>query len=85
LQGLPPQYVVHIHSKPFLRFRGLLQMAHARGLTSLKEHCTQRADTVALAHAGVTFRDGRVCEEAGESSTQDTVGREVKPHWRRMP
>jgi hypothetical protein len=33
--GIPPQHVVLIQGKPFVRYAGLLQLAQERGLTSL--------------------------------------------------
>jgi hypothetical protein len=81
--GIPAQYLTQIHGKPFVRFIGLLQLAQQRGLTSLKADFTHISETVCIAHAVATFADGRVFEESGDS-TETNVGREVKPHWRRM-
>src|SRR5437588_6179548 len=31
-QGIPAQYITHLHGKPFVRYAGLLAIAHERGL-----------------------------------------------------
>ena len=82
-QGVPPQHVVLIQGKPFVKFAGLLQMAHERGLVSLTVDWTYNDGALSLAHAVATFQDGRSFEEAGDA-TPDNVTRKVAPHFRRV-
>src|SRR5262249_2986450 len=83
LQGVPPQHVVLIQGKPFVKFAGLLQMAHERGLVSLTADWPYNDSALSLAHAIATFQDGRSFEEAGDA-TPDNVTRKVAPHFRRV-
>ena len=64
-QGVPPQHVVLIQGRPFVKFAGLLQMAHERGLVSLTADWTYNDAELSLAHAVATFQDGRRFEESG--------------------
>src|SRR5262249_23925127 len=75
-QGIPPQHVVLIQGRPFMKFAGLLQMAHERGLVSLTADWTYNDTALSLAHAVATFQDGRTFEEAGDA-TPENVTRKV--------
>jgi hypothetical protein len=81
-QGIPPQHVVLIQGKPFVRFAGLLQMAHDRGLVALTAVWTFNDAELSLAHAVATFQDGRRFEESGDASPAN-VTRLVAVHFRR--
>ena len=82
-QSIPPQHVVMIQGKPFVKFAGLLQMAHERGLVSLTADWTANESALALAHAVARFSDGRVFEESGDATPENT-NRKVAPHFRRV-
>ena len=43
---IPAQYVVSLHGKSFVQYTGLLAMAHARGLVSLKVHFISVTDAL---------------------------------------
>jgi hypothetical protein len=82
-QGIPPQHVVLIQGRPFVKFAGLLQMAHERGLVSLTVDWTYNDGDLSLAHAVATFQDGRRFEEAGDATLANT-NRKVAVHFRRV-
>src|ERR1043166_6224694 len=65
-QDVPPQHVVLIQGRPFVRFAGLLQMALERGLVSLTAAWTYNDTDLSLAHAVAIFQDGRRFEESGD-------------------
>src|SRR5262245_21409775 len=81
--GVPPQHVVLIQGKPFVKFAGLLQMAHERGLVALTADWTYNDGELSLAHAVATFQDGRRFEEAGDGTPANT-NRKVAVHFRRV-
>jgi hypothetical protein len=80
---VPAQFVSSIKGKPFVQFAGLLTVATQQGLLSLTERVTHVTDTYVMAEARAEFEDGRVFVGVGDSSP-DNVGKEVKPHWRRL-
>ncbi|HEY5868438.1 MAG TPA: hypothetical protein VI542_23240 [Candidatus Tectomicrobia bacterium] len=81
--GIPAQHVVMIQGRPFVRFAGLLQMAHARGLVALTAAWTFNDGELSMAHAVATFADGTRFEEAGDASPSN-VTRKVAVHFRRV-
>jgi hypothetical protein len=81
--AIPAEYVVTIQGKPFVRFAGLLKMAHERGLTSLTETWTYNDPELSLAHAVASFQDGKHFEGSGDA-TPANVTRKVAPHFRRV-
>ena len=82
-QGVPPQHVVLIQGKPFVKFTGLLQMAHERGLVALTADWTFNDAELSLAHAVATFQDGHRFEESGDATPANT-NRTVAVHFRRV-
>ncbi len=82
-QGVPPQHVVLIQGKPFVKFAGLLQMAHERGLVALTAEWTYNDAELSLAHAVAIFQDGRRFEESGDASPSN-VTKKVAVHFRRV-
>src|SRR5438132_4376935 len=80
---VPAQHVVIIQGKAFVRFAGLLQMAHERGLVALTVAWTFNDAELSLAHAVATFQDGRRFEECGDA-TPANVTKKVAPHFRRV-
>ena len=81
--GIPAQHVVMIQGKAFVRFAGLLQLAHERGLVALTADWTYNDGELSLAHAVATFQDGRRFEESGDATPANT-NRKVAVHFRRV-
>ena len=81
--ALPVQYLQLIDGKPFVKYAGLLTMAHAQGLQQLEARFTGVSDMLAVAQATATFRDGRRFTESGEA-TPENVGSQVRPHFARV-
>jgi len=81
--GVPAQYVVLIQGRPFVKFAGLLKMAHERGLVALTADWIYNDAELSLAHAVATFQDGRRFEESGDASPGN-VTRMVAVHFRRV-
>jgi hypothetical protein len=81
--ALPAQYLQLIDGKPFVKYAGLLTMAHAQGLQQLEAWFTEVSDMLAVAQATATFRDGRRFSESGEA-TPENVGSQVRPHFARL-
>jgi hypothetical protein len=81
--AIPPQHVVMIQGKAFVKFAGLLQMAHERGLVSLTATWTYNDSELSLAQAVATFQDGRHFEESGDATPSNT-NRKVALHFRRV-
>ena len=81
--GIPAQYVTHLHGKPFVRYAGLLAMAHERGLVSLKARFISVTADLALAEADATFADGTTYSECADSTPQN-VPPHIRPHFPRM-
>src|SRR2546423_14592352 len=71
-QSVPAQHVVVIQGRPFVKFAGLLQMAHERGLVALTAAWTYNDAELSLAHAVATVQDGRRFEESGDASPSNT-------------
>lgn len=81
--GIDPRFVVEIRGKMFIRYEGLLAMAHASGLVSLKARFLSVTTDIALAEADATFADGRTFSEAADA-TPGNVGAQVRPHFARL-
>lgn len=81
--GIDRRFIVHLHGKPFVRYSGLLQLAHERGLVKLDVRIEHHTDSLVLASATATFSDGRTFTEWADSSPSN-VGAQVKAHWIRM-
>jgi hypothetical protein len=80
---LPTQYMQLIDGQPFVKYAGLLTMAHAQGLQQLEARFTEVSETLAVAQATATFMDGRRFTESGEA-TPENVGSKVRPHFARL-
>jgi hypothetical protein len=81
--AVPPEFVVWISGHPFIRFAGLLKMAHEQHLVGLSEVWTFNDESVSLAHSVAVFADGRRFEGSGDSAPSN-VGKKVALHWRRV-
>jgi hypothetical protein len=80
---IPAQYLQLIDGKPFVKYAGLLAMAHAQGLQQLDARFSRVSETLAVAHATATFFDGRRFTESGDA-TPENVGPQVRPHFARL-
>src|SRR5262245_20419295 len=80
---IPQQYIQRIHGKPFVRYVGLLAMAHERGLQKLEATFVSVTDALAVAQATATFLDGRRFVESGDA-TPENVHFGVRPHFARL-
>ena len=83
LQNVPQQHIVMIQGRPFIRYAGLLDLAHQRGLVALTADWTYNDGELSLAHAVATFQDGRRFEESGDAAPANT-NRTVAVHFRRV-
>jgi hypothetical protein len=80
--GLRP-FITHLHGKPFVRYAGLLALAHERGLVQLSTRIEFHDDNLVLASATATFQDGKAFTEWADAMPGN-VGSVVRPHWIRM-
>jgi len=83
--GIPEalkRHVVWIQNKPFVRFSGLLELAHQRGRQELRVDWTFNDADLSLAHAVAVFPFGTF-EDSGDA-TKDNVTKKVAPHFRRV-
>jgi hypothetical protein len=80
---VPAEYVVEIQGKPFVKFAGLLKMAHEHGLVSLTATWSYNDGELSLAQAVATFADGRTFTECGDATPANT-NRKVAVHFRRV-
>ena len=76
-------YIVSIHGKPFIKYAGLLALAHQKGLQSLTVRLISILDGCAIVEATATFADGRTFTDIGDA-TASNVGAQVKPHYIRV-
>jgi hypothetical protein len=83
MPAIRSEYLVTIQDKPFVKFAGLLQMAHERGLVALTAEWTYNDPELSLAHAVATFQDGKRFEESGDASPA-SVKKHIAPHFRRV-
>jgi len=76
-------FLTHLHGKAFVRYAGLLALAHERGLVRLDARIEFHSETLVLASATATFADGRTFTEWADA-TPANVTAQVRPHWIRM-
>jgi hypothetical protein len=81
--AIPAPYVQLIEGRPFVKYAGLLALAHERGLQQLEARFSRVSDTLAVAHATAIFADGRRFTESGDA-TPENVGSLVRPHFARL-
>jgi hypothetical protein len=80
--GIDPRHIVLIQGKPFVKFAGLLDLAHKRGLQALKVDWTYNDAELSLAHAVAVFPFGTF-EESGDATPTNTT-KKVALHFRRV-
>jgi hypothetical protein len=81
--ALPADAMLHIQGKPFVRFAGLLQLAHARGLVALETTVISIGLDLAVCQCVARFRDGRTFTDIGDASPEN-VAKHLRPHFVRM-
>jgi hypothetical protein len=81
--GIDPRFLTYLHGKPFIKYVGLLALAHAKGLVSLKARFISVTPELALAEAEATFADGHTYSESADS-TLENVPAHIRPHYPRM-
>jgi hypothetical protein len=77
------RWIKKIHGKEFIQYAGLLALAHEQGLTELGSGFITVSETLALAFAWATFKDGRKFWDAGDA-TPTNVHQQVKAHFPRV-
>jgi hypothetical protein len=80
---IPPEHVLIIQGKPFVKFEGLLQLAHARGLVALDTTVVSVSLDMAVCQATARFQDGRTFTDIGDASPEN-VAKHLRPHFVRM-
>jgi hypothetical protein len=75
------RHIVWIQNKPFVKFSGLLELAHQRGLQELKVDWSYNDAELSLAHAVAVFPFG-IFEDSGDATPSNT-NKKVAPHFRR--
>ena len=80
--GIAAKFIVLIQQKPYVKFAGLLQRAHERGLPELRAEWTYNDATLSLAHAAAVFPFGTFTESG--DATPDNCTKKVAPHFRRV-
>ncbi len=78
-----PEWLVTVQGRPFIRFEGLLELAHARGLVSLETVIVQANDAMAICQSTAVFSDGRRFTDIGDA-TERNVAKHLSPHFIRM-
>lgn len=78
---IPGHFLQDVQGQRYIKYAGLLQLAHERGLQELRATWTLNAEALSLAHAVATFPFGTY-EECGDSTPES--GKRVGPHWRRL-
>jgi len=80
--GIDPRFIERIQNKDFVKYEGLLVLAHERGLQSLTAAWTYNDPELSLAHATAVFPFGTFAE-SGDASPNN-VTKKVAPHFRRV-
>ena len=81
--GLPAHFLTTIQGKPFVRFEGLLAMAHERGLVALETTVVTVTSDWAVCQSTARVQDGRVFTDIGDASPTN-VKKHLAPHFVRM-
>jgi len=80
---IPAQFLTEIHGKMFIKYEGLLTLAHERGLVTLSAHFISVTGDLALGEATAAFADGKIFKECADA-TPANVNPKVKAHFPRM-
>jgi len=80
---LSPEAFTTIQGKPFVRFEGLLALAHERGLIELTTTVVSVTADLAVCQVVARFRDGRTFTDIGDASPTN-VAKHLASHFVRM-
>jgi hypothetical protein len=80
---IPAHYLTTIQGRPFVKFEGLLALAHERGLVELSTTIVSVTESLAVCQCVAKFHDGRVFTDIGDASPTN-VARHLAPHFVRM-
>jgi hypothetical protein len=81
--AIPAAYLCTIQGKPFIRFEGLLDLAHQRGLVEFTTTIVQVSPELAVCQSTARFQDGRTFTDIGDASPTN-VAKHLAPHFIRM-
>lgn len=81
--AIPAHFLTTIQGRPFIKFEGLLSLAHERGLVELITTVVSVSDTLAVCQSTARFKDGRLFTDIGDASS-DNVAKHLRPHFIRM-
>jgi hypothetical protein len=81
--AIPADAILHIQGKPFVKFEGLLALAHQRSLVELSTTVVQCTLDMAICQATARFQDGRSFTDIGDA-TPESVARHLRPAFIRM-
>lgn len=80
---VPQEYLISVQGKPFVRFAGLLALAHAHGLVALETTVVSVTPELAVCQCTARLAEGRTCTDIGDASPTN-VARHLAPHFIRM-
>jgi hypothetical protein len=83
ITSIPAQFLTEIHGKQFVKYEGLLAMAHEKELINLSAHFISVNSDLALSEATAVFADGKSFSECADA-TPANVNPKVKAHFPRM-
>ena len=83
VHGIDARHITYLYGKPFVKYAGLLALAHDKGLASLKATFITVTPEMALASAEAVFSDGTAYSECADA-TPANVPAHIKPHFPRM-
>jgi hypothetical protein len=81
--SIPAQFLTEIHGKQFVKYEGLLAMAHEKGLINLSARFISVNNDLALSEATAVFADGKSFSECADATPQN-VGPNVRAHYIRI-
>jgi hypothetical protein len=83
VSGIDPRYLTIIQGRPYVRFDGLLALAHERGLVELSTTVVTATPEFAVCQAVARFQDGMVVTDIGDATPQN-VKKHLVPHFVRI-
>jgi len=83
VQGIDARWLVSVSGKPFIRFEGLLHLAHERGLVELSTTVVHVTADFAVCQSLARFADGRTFTDIGDA-TPGNVKKHLAPAFVRM-
>jgi len=82
-RNIDPKYIVKVKGRDFVKYDGLITMAHESGIQSLNAKFLHVSSELATATATVMLADGRTFTECGDA-TPNNVASHVAPHFARV-